>query len=205
MWTNEAVHFYRSSDNYPMDMIPLYQIQSVNAISAVHGDDNSDQETYGSLLQKLRTSSTEKSAPMEKVESRADLSHYNRLIQIQTVPDGFSFGRTYYVYSPSEQSRKSIVEDLSKLAKLASSRRIVVSKFMASQAAVRSFYESNAFQLFVGVLILTVSRASKLRRRQQYFPIPPPNIPQPNVHRGWAELQAGLAVAERRASAELVR
>ena len=116
-------------------MIPLYQIQSVTNISSNQNAEDMNNAS-GSLLPHLR-------GPMRKLvdefaaPEQQSISHFHALIQIQTAPDGLNSGRTYYIYHPSEQHRQALVKDLSSISKLAASRRIAVSRFMASQAAVR--------------------------------------------------------------------
>jgi hypothetical protein len=160
LWTTDTLYFYQDADNYPVDLVLLYQIESVTAIRAIHNEENLDDGSNRSLLFKSRGSVSklaEYPTSRSPSDSNADLSHFDSLIQIQTASDGHNFGRTYYIYCPSEHQRQKIVDDLSKVSKQAAARKLAVSKFIGSQAAVRSFYDSGPFQIFVGVLILTVS------------------------------------------------
>ena len=57
-----------------------------------------------------------------------------------------------------------MVEDLSKIAHSAASRRMAKSLFLKSQRVVKRFYDSSFVQIFVGVLILSVPRPPPRRR-----------------------------------------
>ena len=156
LWTKDLLYFSRTSDSTAVDMIPLHEIQSVQAMSAFHGDNQSESKKFDFTRPIIRGSFRKLSS--EKTDSNANLSHYESLIQIQTITNGFNFGRTYYIYVTAEHDRKKMVDDLLSISKLAATRKLAVSRFLSSQVAVRNIYDSSPCQIFVGLLILTVSK-----------------------------------------------
>jgi hypothetical protein len=150
-------------------MIPLFEVTTVKAMGARHTENHVEAENTSSSETNMWTSLSsiskfisEKQPQSSTAYGNAEpvLSQYDRLLQIKTAPEGFNSGRTYYIQSNSEMHRDEIVDDLTKIAKHSSARKIAASRFRASQLALKRVYDSSPAQIFVGLLILSVRMIS---------------------------------------------
>ncbi len=119
--------------------------------------DNNCPEEIWTWRKMIAENARDGTAPVAMDEDNPVLSQYEALLQIKTAQEGFNSGRTYYIHAESEHHREQVVQDLSKAAGKSLARKLAASKFRSSQKYVRSLYESARFQIFVGLLILTVS------------------------------------------------
>ena len=85
---------------------------------------------------------------------------YLNTLQIQTVPDGFNSGRTYYLRATNETECREIVRELTLLSIKARNFAESRSRWLRYQQKVYFFYHSLPFQTFICLSILTVSRSS---------------------------------------------
>jgi hypothetical protein len=79
-------------------------------------------------------------------------------LMIETHPDGFNSGRTYYLQADSRASCQDIVRTLSRYCTAAHERAHARSIFAQAQRQVEKVYRSAFFQGFFAVLIIAVSR-----------------------------------------------
>jgi hypothetical protein len=88
-------------------------------------------------------------------EERPDSKPGNELM-IETHPDGYNSGRTYYLQAESEILRNNIVKMLSESSALALDRAQAQSAFAQTQRRVERVYRSSPFQSFFAFLIVAV-------------------------------------------------
>jgi hypothetical protein len=86
------------------------------------------------------------------LEGRGNLN----TLMIETIPNGFNSGRTYYLRAPTESRCRQIVEDLSQLSSKAKKKAEVRSRWIKYQRRLRKLYWSFPFQCSVGMLIVVV-------------------------------------------------
>jgi hypothetical protein len=79
-------------------------------------------------------------------------------LMIETHPDGYNSGRTYYLQAESRASCKDLVRILSRHCTAAHERAHARSAFAQAQRQVEKVYRSAFFQGFFAVLIIAVSR-----------------------------------------------
>ncbi len=77
-------------------------------------------------------------------------------IQITTIPDGFNFGKTYYLRAPCNNKKQEFVQKLSMAMHIAKLRAHRMSVFQKVQGAVKRVQESFAFQMTIAVFIIAV-------------------------------------------------
>ncbi len=76
---------------------------------------------------------------------------------IETHPDGYNSGRTYYLQAESELLCRNLVKSLSLYSAAAHERAQAKSTFAMTQRRVDRVYRSSPFQGFFAVLIIAVS------------------------------------------------
>jgi hypothetical protein len=82
--------------------------------------------------------------------------HRQCTIQLKTVPDGYNFGRIYYLKANLDTPDRLIITHLSDAATKAKGKAERKSKLQESQDMMRKINKSLAFQVIVAVLILLV-------------------------------------------------
>ncbi len=146
-----------------VDTIPLNEIISV---AEMNDESHSLQSLKGSSISLRSTSGISDRVLMEQLNAKETLDreskktatkgHRPNILQIKTAPDGFNFGRTYYLKTGIDILGQTIVADLLQATKLAKARSNRKSRFIKSQETVRYFQESLVFQIFVASLIMLV-------------------------------------------------
>ena len=183
IWTSDAFYLARPGDNKQfIDVLPLHEIEAVIVMNdATEASLKHSQFTLNSesdIFSRLKTSATDK-----KIESEATLpKNYNQqadeqdasifsrnssassVLQIKTVVDSCTAGRTYYLSTRNDQSpeelRQLIVSGLGAAVAVARRKAIALSRFQKSQEYVQWFLGSFAFQIAMAVLIMLVIELS---------------------------------------------
>jgi hypothetical protein len=93
----------------------------------------------------------------EEISAALEGRGYVNTLQIQTIPDGFNSGRTYYMRAATESMCWSIVDELSEVSQRAKKRAQTRTRIMKLQKKTKRFYDSLAFQGFIGFFITMVS------------------------------------------------
>ena len=155
-----------------LDTIPMHEILSVTEMN----DDPSSMSRasrrshasknislLGSSLRKDSSYSSQKSS-MDKQQAVRDTDHEsnskrltavgvkNVLLQIETIPNGFNFGKNYYL----RVTDQSIVTELATATKVAKMRMCRKSTLQKCQDDVRQIQESVIFQIIMALFITTV-------------------------------------------------
>ena len=132
-----------------VDTIPLHEIMKIEEM---------EQDESEPLCKELDRESKKKS-----------LKH--SIIQLKTVPDGFNFGKVYYLKGAHvDTPSRVVVAQLWEAAKSAKDRVERKSRFRKSQEAVLRLQSSLAFQSFVAVLIILVPSAQTRRGARRSDP-----------------------------------
>ena len=154
-----------------VDRIPMHEILSVNEMSQdpssillrpsavfLHSRKSRnyslDAASSGELL-RLASTEQPQTVPCEETESRR-FGGRTLAIQINTIADGFNFGKIYYLRAISNASNRAIVPKLTSAARAAKSRMHRNSLLQNSQDSVKRVHESFIFQLIMAILIMTV-------------------------------------------------
>jgi hypothetical protein len=80
-------------------------------------------------------------------------------VMMETHPDGYNSGRTYYFKADSRASCQEIVRSLSQYCTAAQEKAHAQSVFAQAQRRVDKVYRSALFQGFFAFLIIAVSRS----------------------------------------------
>jgi hypothetical protein len=75
-------------------------------------------------------------------------------LMIETNPDGYNSGRTYYLQAESEDLCNNLVANLSKYATAALEKAQAQTTFALAQRRVDRFYRSSPFQILFAALIM---------------------------------------------------
>jgi hypothetical protein len=89
-------------------------------------------------------------------EENSDSKQANQLL-VETHPDGYNSGRTYYLQAESEALCKDLIQKLASYSAVAHEKAQAQSTFALTQRRVDRVYRSSPFQIFFAVLIIAVS------------------------------------------------
>ena len=99
------------------------------------------------VVQEMRTT---------QLEGDENSKHVNELM-IETHPDGYNSGRTYYLRAESRESCQEIVYTLSRYARKAHERTHTTPVFTHTRRFAGKVYRTSIFQNFFAFLIVAVS------------------------------------------------
>jgi hypothetical protein len=85
-----------------------------------------------------------------------DESKDDNQLLIETHPEGYNSGRTYYLQAESKASCQDIIKRLLKYRKAAYNRAHAQSSFRQAQLRALKIYRSTIFQRLIGLLIISV-------------------------------------------------
>ena len=94
---------------------------------------------------------------MDNVDGADEEAKQSNDLMIETHPEGYNSGRTYYLQADSRSSCESIVQTLSQYCTAAHEREHTRSIFAKAQRKVDKVYRSALFQGFFAFLIIAVS------------------------------------------------
>jgi hypothetical protein len=180
--SKDMLYVSRTSENVPIDTIPLHEIISVTGMSDDHRRESTmSSERVSSLHFGKRSNTTNPTSSdsnkhemgMSENHSRATRlasedfqfvrEHYDKVFQIKTDQDGFNSGRTYYLQTNSKVERQDIIEELDHIVEKAKSKKAASSMLHGMQHKIRKIYNSYSFQMMVAFLIITVPYPFKSR------------------------------------------
>jgi hypothetical protein len=93
---------------------------------------------------------------MEDVEEEKKKSKDATEMMIETHPEGYNSGRTYYLQAESQAICRKVVQRLSQYCKEAQERANAQTSFALAQQHVGKVYRSTIFQNLVAALIIAV-------------------------------------------------
>ena len=93
---------------------------------------------------------------MNAVEKESDEAEDEKQLMIETHPEGYNSGRTYYLQAESKASCQDIIKTILRYCAAAYERAHVQSVFHQAQLRVLKVYRSTVFQRFVAFLIVSV-------------------------------------------------
>jgi hypothetical protein len=141
VFTKIALSFSRANDDEVVDVVKLHEVQCIT--------DNSprDHIDYMDLAPENEYSrmSTTKSEFAKKT------------FQIETTEEGYNAGRIYIIQMKSEKDFGTVVDDLTRLCKIARDKAEARTKFKRIQDRVSNVYDSNLVQGFFSLMIFTVN------------------------------------------------
>ncbi len=94
---------------------------------------------------------------MEAGDQETELAKDANELMIETHPEGYNSGRTYYLQAQSTASCQDIIKKLVQYSAAAFERAHAQSAFRQAQLRVFKVYRSSVFQRFVAILIILVS------------------------------------------------
>ncbi len=150
-----------------MDTIPMHEIQTVSELNddSTSGFRRPSALAEGYLREYPSMDISKSCAPMQKNAQHLNAEGEKKCIvkggrnmamQITTIPDGFNFGKTYYLRAPCNNKNQKFVQKLSMAIHLAKIRAHRMSVFQKVQGAVKRIQESFAFQMTIAALIIAV-------------------------------------------------
>jgi hypothetical protein len=95
-----------------------------------------------------------------------------RTVKIETHPDGYNSGRTYYLQASSDEELTRFIGILTDYARDARKRYEAKSVLERSQTKVRKIFHSTIFQCGAAFFILAVRPALPLPTAERNFPVP---------------------------------
>ncbi len=93
---------------------------------------------------------------MEAAEKENDEMNDENRLMIETHPDGYNSGRTYYLQAKSDASCQDIIKWLTQYSTDAHERAHAQSVLRQAKLRVLKAYRSKAFQRLVAILIILV-------------------------------------------------
>ncbi len=114
---------------------------------------------------------------MEGVDEESKKSQEANELMVETYPDGYNSGRTYYIQTESRAMCRKMVRRLLDSSKKAHERAQAQTAFAHAQHRVGKAYRSALFQNFVALLIIAVRGTSHCAMANvcsaRLFPVPP--------------------------------
>ena len=159
--TKSDLYFALDGEDIIRDQIPLSEILAVDLMR-----ESKDLET---LLSDLRArqegrDSISETRKRSASSGNSDSTSYIGLnvFQIQTGPEGFNAGRTYYIQGDSREQSEEISLKVREMARIAHRRARGSSRLLRLRSRAKAIYDSHLFQGLVVVLILTVRTLQSL-------------------------------------------
>ena len=150
-----------------IDVVPLSEIIEINEMSTdgLKGKPTTSRNSF-SFMTAINTTSSENNVGESiasdefspKCGELARKGHQQSIFHINTIPDGFNLGRTYYFQVASEQRCRTIIAEITVLTEAARKRADRSSRWKKAQDMVRSVQTALPFQMCMVALILTVRR-----------------------------------------------
>jgi hypothetical protein len=128
------VYFSAVDGDVVIDVIPILEIAEVAEV--IDEDENH-----------------KKQSESRRFES---VSKFANSLQIVTCPGGYNSGRKYVLQASSPELCAKMIQDLTELSRISQKLAERRSKFQKSQAQVKRVFLSNAFHIFMSVMILVV-------------------------------------------------
>ena len=94
---------------------------------------------------------------MDNVDGEDEEAKQSNNLMIETHPEGYNSGRTYYLQADSSSSCQEIVQTLSRYCTVAHEKAHARTLFSRAQRRVDKVYRSALFQSFFAFLIIAVS------------------------------------------------
>ena len=120
-----------------IDAIPLFEV--VEVASMQDGGAKSDDHSSSGKVQrdnsKMMEDDPSKKPSTEKKSGDSNKVMFRNALQIHTKPDGYNSGRQYVIQARSEEERQKIVQDLTKLSKVATDKFLAKTHFDKAQAS----------------------------------------------------------------------
>jgi hypothetical protein len=132
-YTIDLITFSLPSSDSVIDAIPLFEVEEV--VKMTEDEGRLDDSIYSGGSFKKEKLSPE--GP-EKKSGDSNKVKFRNALQIQTKADGFNSGRQYIIQARSEEERKTVVENLTKLFKTATDKFLAKSQFAKAQASPQS-------------------------------------------------------------------
>ena len=143
-------------DDMIRDQIPLHEIKKIEIMSRAT---DIDLDTRARQNDDERHQSVSSMGSNHIVSSRTSGDRDDacpKVIQIETIPDGYNSGRVYYLKTESTECCESIVEELRSYAKAAKERKAGNSSFQKLQTIELPIHDSIPFQIVSALLIIAV-------------------------------------------------
>ena len=138
VYTIDVIAFTLPTSDSVIDAIPLFEVEEVVKMTGDEGriDDNSISGKQGKKGGGKRPAEEEKLPDgNEKKSGDSNKVKFRNALQIQTKSDGYNSGRQYIIQARSEEERKGMVENLTKLSKTATEQFLAKSQFAKAQAS----------------------------------------------------------------------
>jgi hypothetical protein len=143
VFTKQVLVFARSTDDEVVEVIQLNEIKDIKDNSA------RDQTGHMNLAQ-------ESENPASAHTTKGESANAKKTFLIETSEDGYNAGRMYILQVKTEKDFKAIIEDLTRLCKIAREKAEARSKFKKTQDRVSKIFNSNLVQGFFSLLIVAV-------------------------------------------------
>jgi hypothetical protein len=142
----DVMYFALLDNDEIVDCIPLFEILHIKHLGVDGGLDSSLQRSRGSI------SNTQLSCDL-----------LDRALRIDTKPEGYNSGRTYYLQLASDEECARLAISLTTYVQDAIKRFEAKTGLERSQAKVRIVYNSTVFQCSASFFIIAVSPSSLQR------------------------------------------
>jgi hypothetical protein len=139
VFTKNTLAFSRANDDEVVDVVKLHEVQCIK--------DNFAQDGYMNLA----------SGNEDSKISATKNEFAKKSFQIETTEEGYNAGRIYVIQMKSEKDFGAVVEDLTRLHKIARDKAEARTKFKRIQDRVSKIFDSNSVQRFFSLMIFTVN------------------------------------------------
>ena len=112
------------------------------------------------IMDKIPLSEVELVREMKSIQNENKTSRNAEELMIETNPQGYNSGRTYYLQAESKARCQKLVEKIKEYSKVARERADARTTMAQAQQRVGKIYRSKHFQNIVAVLIISVCSQS---------------------------------------------
>jgi hypothetical protein len=137
VYSNDVIAFAHTGTDNRIDAIPLFEV--VEVVSMKDGGAGNDDHSSSGKIQRDASKTIDddplKKASGEKKSGDSNKVMFRNALQIHTKPDGYNSGRQYVIQARSEEERQTMVEELSRLSKIATDKFLAKSQFTKAQAS----------------------------------------------------------------------
>jgi hypothetical protein len=144
VYSKDMILFALPGSTHVIDAIPLFEVTEIAYMNDEgKGDENISpgkikRGSSKSLIVTEDESPPEKKPPDAKGKRSGDSNKvkFRNSLQIHTKADGYNSGRQYIIKVGSDAERKTMIEELRKLSKIATDKFLAKSEFAKSQASI---------------------------------------------------------------------
>jgi hypothetical protein len=136
VYSNDVIAFAHSGTDSRIDSIPLFEVVDVVSMMIDGGDDHNITGSFKLHRDRSMEDDPLRKQSIEKKSGDSSKVMFRNALQIHTKPDGYNSGRQYVIQARDEAERHTMVQELTRLSKIATDKFLAKSQFVKAQASL---------------------------------------------------------------------